>query len=344
MVEGASGLLATAAAGETMKWSRSTGELRFASGALGFVYSATTPEALRGPEHHVAWCDELAKWGHGAEAVWDNLNLGLRLGTTPKIVVTTTPRAMTLLRRIGTHPGTVHAGGRTADNPHLPPGFVESVTATYGGTRLGRQELEGELLDDVDCTLFPRAVLEAARIAPVTPAEAAQGDWKRLVIGVDPPVTATGDACGIVLCGERSDGRICVLADATVDRPSPARWANAVIACFRRWPVDRVVVETNQGGLLVIQLLTDIDPAIPVTGVHAATGKSVRAEPVSVLFERGRGGLAGTFTALEDQLNGLVNGGYAGPGRSPDRADAMVYAATALMGGRAEPAIRRLGG
>jgi phage terminase large subunit-like protein len=108
--------------------------------------------------------------------------------------------------------------------------------------------------------------------------------------------------------------------------------------------VDRVVVETNQGGLLVIQLLTDIDPALPVSGVHAATGKSVRAEPVSVLFERGRGGLAGTFTALEDQLNGLVNGGYAGPGRSPDRADAMVYAATALMGGRAEPAIRRLGG
>lgn len=345
MVEGASGLIGIAGAHERPRWNRSKGELLFASGAVGFVYSAAAPEALRGPEHHFAWCDELAKWGRGGDSAWDNLTLGMRLGAMPRTIVTTTPRSMPLLHRVRALAGTIEDGGCTYDNPHLPPAFLAAVESAYANTRLGRQEIEGKLVLDIEDSLFVRPVLEASRIDPVTPAEATGEGWQRIVIGVDPVVTGHGDACGIVVCGQRADGLLCVLADVTVERATPLRWGRAVVAACLRWRADRVVVETNQGGDLVKQMLHAIDPNLPIQGVHASRGKAHRAEPVSALFERGEGALAGSFPALEDELNGLRSGApYAGPGRSPDRADAMVHAMAALMEGRSEPGMRAIFG
>lgn len=333
MVEGQSGLIGVARAGEGVDWRASLGEVHFASGARASVYSAEAAEKLRGPEHHAAWCDELAKWRHG-DAAWDNLMLGLRLGDRPRVLVTTTPRPNALLRRVMALPGLVETRGRTRDNPHLPDSFVGAMDALYAGTRLGRQELDGELLEDVAGALWTRALLEQRRVARA-PALA------RVVIGVDPPAGTMsgtgGDECGIVAaglaCGE--DGTAYVLEDASIVARSPEHWAQAVSDCARRWGADRVIVESNNGGAMTESVLLAADPTLPVSRVTASRGKSARAEPVSVLYEKDRVRHAGRFPALEDQLCGLVaGGGYEGPGRSPDRADALIWALSELLMGR----------
>jgi len=323
MVEGPSGLLAVARYAGGAVWRPSLGELRFGGGAVAQVYSAAAPEGLRGPEHHLAWADELGKW-RGA-AAWDNLMLGLRLGASPRALVTTTPRATALLRRLAAAPDTAVTRGRTRDNPHLPPAFVAAVTAQYGATRLGRQELDGELIEDVAGALWPRALLERQRAAAL-PA------LVRVVVGVDPPAGSDGDACGIVAAGLGRDGHGYVLEDASVTGASPERWARAVAACAARHAAERVVAEANQGGEMVAQVLRAADAALPLRLVHATRGKAARAEPVAALYETGRVWHARAFPALEDELAGLVvGGGYEGPGRSPDRADACVWALTALL-------------
>jgi len=325
MVEGAGGLLACAVAEARPIWRRDAGELEFASGAKAFAYSAEAPEALRGPEHGAAWCDELAKWRYGDKA-WDNLMLGLRLGERPRALVTTTPRPVNLLRRIMAATGTVETRGGTRDNPHLPGAFVEEMEALYAGSRLGRQELDGDLVEALDHALWPRATLEAVRT------QAGPAAVRRVVVGVDPPATAGGDACGIVAAALGGDGRAWVLEDASVQGASPERWAAAVAACARRHGADRVVAERNQGGDMVRSVLMAADAGLPVTLVHATRGKVARAEPVAALYERDRVRHVGALRALEDELAGLVvGGGYDGPGRSPDRADALVWALTALM-------------
>jgi phage terminase large subunit-like protein len=218
----------------------------------------------------------------------------------------------------------VETQGRTRDNVHLPASFVAAMEAEYGGTRIGRQELDGELIDDVEGALWTRTTIEACRGR--RPKEVA-----RVVVGVDPPVSAGGDACGIVAVALGGDGIGYVLADASV-RGSPESWARAVAACARRHRADLVVAERNQGGDMVRSVLAGADVAMPVRLVHASRGKAARAEPVAALFEAGRVRLCGTFAQLEDELCGLVaGGGYEGPGRSPDRADALVWALTELM-------------
>jgi phage terminase large subunit-like protein len=312
---------------------------------MAFVYSAEAPEGLRGPEHHFAWADELAKWPErAADAAWDNLMMGLRLGERPRVVVTTTPRSVPLIKRVLALGGLALSGGRTEDNVHLPRAFVEWMRDTYGGSRLGRQELGGELIEDLEGALFSRAVLEASRAIPLhhpsdgPPPPARLGeDFARIVVGVDPPGSAQG-TCGIVVCGLGRDGVVHVLADASVGGASPERWARAVAAAADAWSADRVIAEKNQGGDMVGSVLRSADVGLPVKLVSASRGKVARAEPVAALFEGGRGKLAGRFPALEDELAGLlIGGGYAGPGRSPDRADAMVWAVTALMRRGAEP-------
>ncbi|MFV0622944.1 DNA-packaging protein [Sphingomonas sp. ac-8] len=305
--------------------------LHFASGARGFAYSAEAGEKLRGPEHHAGWCDEIAKWRDG-DAAWDNLTMGLRLGERPQLVVTTTPRPVALLRRVRALPGVHETVGRTRDNPHLPASFVEAVTANYAGTRLGRQELDGELIEDVAGALWTRAEIERCRVrgAPAL---------VRVVVAVDPPASAEGDACGIVAAGLGSDGRGYVLEDASAGGLTPDGWARAVAGCAARHGADRVVAEANQGGAMVETVLRTAEAALPVRLVHASRGKVARAEPVAALYEQGRVGHVGAFPELEDQLCGLVaGGGYAGPGRSPDRADALVWALAELMLGRRGPA------
>jgi phage terminase large subunit-like protein len=310
--------------------------VRFHSGAEGFVYSAQAPEKLRGPEHDFAWCDELAKWDRG-ERAWDNLQMGMRRGTRPRLVVTTTPRPTALVRRVRALAGTVETTGRTSDNVHSAEAFRAWAEETYGGTRLGRQELDGALFEDVDGALWTRETMEAARVA-AAPA------LKRIVVGVDPPVTAEGDACGIVVCGLGADGHAYVLADCTVAGKRPEGWARAVAGAAEAWEADRVVAEKNQGGDMVESVMRNVDSGLPVRLVHAGPGKTARAEPVAALFEAGRARLAGRFPDLEDELAGMTQGGgYQGPGRSPDRADAMVWAMTELVRQRrAEPRITRL--
>ena len=325
MVTGASGLLAVARDDELLTWRPTNGELHFPSGAKAFVYSAETPEALRGPEHHAAWCDELAKW-HRAEETWDNLQMGLRRGERPRVLVTTTPRPTPLMRRLLAMPGLHETHGRTRDNPHLPAEFVAAMHDLYGDTRLGRQELDGEMIDDIVGALWSRATIDGCRVM------SAPADLRRVVVGVDPPAGVDGDACGIVAAALAGDGCAYVLEDASIGGALPDRWAAAVAACAERHHADRVIAEGNQGGAMVASVLLAAEPNLPVQVVHATRGKSARAEPVAALYERGKVKHAGRFAALEDELCGLVTGGgYHGPGRSPDRADAAVWALTALM-------------
>lgn len=342
MIEGPSGLLAVARADErrAMVWQPSRRRLAMASGAEAFVYSAANPDSLRGPQHHVAWCDELAKWRRGREA-WDTMRLGLRLGSPatgsrPRALVTTTPRPVPLLKSILALEGTVLTGGATRANPHLPADFIEAVEAIHAGTRYGRQELEGLLIEDVEGALWPRALIERQRSSAPD-----RSGMVRVVVGVDPPASAHGDACGIVVAGLDRAGIGHVLADCSAAGLSPEAWARKVAAAAHGWRADRVVAEANNGGAMVEAVLRSIDANLPIRLVHAAEGKIARAEPVAALFEANRARFAGRFPALEDELAGLSRaGGYVGPGNSPDRADAMVWALTELMLGRAAPVPR----
>lgn len=338
MVDGVSGLLAVAPDDQKPRWLRDRGELAYDSGARVFVYSAQAAETLRGPEHSAAWCDELAKWPAGsAETAWDNLMLGLRLGEDQRVLVTTTPRQVALMRRVMALPGLVETRGRTRDNPWLAESFVEAMHAEYGGTDKGRQELDGEMIEAVAGALWSRATIEGCRVGAVP-------EIVRVVIGVDPPASAGGDACGIVAVGLGRDGVGYVIEDASVRGASPEGWARAVASCAARHGAERVVAEKNQGGEMVSSVLRAADEVLPLKLVHASRGKSARAEPVALLYEAGKVKHAGAFPALEDELCGLLaGGGYEGPGRSPDRADALVWALAELMlGKRATAAIKLL--
>jgi phage terminase large subunit-like protein len=336
MVRGKSGLMAVARFDEDVLWYPSRGLVQFAGGAQAFAYSGANPEGLRGPEHHFAWCDEIAKWAY-PQATWDNLVLGLRLGHGARALITTTPRPIPLLKRLAAAPDTALSRGRTADNLNLPDDFVAAATDLYGGTRLGRQELDGELIEEVEGALWTRALIEKCRAnAPPAP--------KRVLIGVDPPASAAGDACGILACGLGADGIGYVLGDHSVAGLSPEGWAAAVVGAAEAWGAERVIAETNQGGEMVASVLRSVDAMLPVRSVKARYGKSRRAEPVAALFETGKARFAGAFPELEDQLCGLTAGGvYEGPGRSPDRADAMVWAMAELMLGKeTAPRVRGL--
>lgn len=332
MVEGESGLLSLPFA-DRPEWEPSLRRLTWKNGAVATLYSAAEPESLRGPQHDFAWADEIAKWPCGI-ATWDNLTLGLRLGAAPKVMATTTPRPVPLVLRLVGEKGVVVSRGRTVDNEmNLPPDFVAGVKALYEGTRLGRQELDGELIEDVAGALWTRDLLERQRAALRQVQE--EPFCKRIVIGVDPPVSDHGDCCGIVAVGLGTDGKAYVLADHSVSGASPERWARAVAGAVEAWNADRVIAEDNQGGAMVESTLRAADLTMPVKRVHASRGKSARAEPVAALYEAGRAFHVGAFPEMEDQLCGLISGGgYEGPGRSPDRADALVWAMTELMLGK----------
>ena len=376
MVEGRGGLLRAARDGEErlhMHWEPGLRRLTFASGAQAFLYSGADGDKLRGPEHHFAWCDELAKWKQ-AQAAWDNLMLGLRAGARPQVVVTTTPRPVPALHAVLAAGQLVLTRGRSRDNPHIAAAALAWAEASYAGTRLGRQELDGELLEDVQGALWTRALIERSRVPPFLPelasgrGTAAEGGGggvprtardhlTRILIGVDPPATAAGDECGIIVCGLGADGIGYVLADRSAGGLSPEQWARRVAETAETWQADRIIAEGNQGGEMVEAVLRGAGIRLGVTRVHATRNKLRRAEPVAALFEQGEAKFAGRFPELEDQLAGLVTGGgYEGPGqgshrsttsmgsRSPDRADAMVWALTQLMlkKQRPEPGVRFL--
>ena len=332
MVEGESGVLAAAPGALAPEFEPSLRRLQWPNGAQAFLYAAGEPESLRGPQHSHAWCDEIAKWdnaGGRAIAAWDNLQLGMRLGDQPRVLATSTPRSVPLMARLMREAkagDVVIATGRTGDNAgSLPESYYTAMLDQFADRAIGRQELEGEMLAEAEGALWTRAMLETAResgkFAPV-----------RIVVAVDPPVSATGDACGIVVCAACEDGIARVLADCSVEKASPERWARAVAGAARAWSADRVIAEANQGGAMVASVLRAAEISLPLKLVHAAHGKVARAEPVAALYEAGRVRHAGIFPQLEDQLCGLIAGGrYEGPGRSPDRADALVWGLSELL-------------
>lgn len=339
MVEGESGLLAVCPPGQVPSFEPSLRRVQWANGAQAMLYSAGEPESLRGPQHSHAWCDEIAKWENANERAtraWDNLLLGLRLGENPRVLCTTTPRAVPLLRRVlAEQPDQIEiVHGKTEDNKdNLAAKFLRDVRSRYGKSLLARQELDGELIADIDGALWTRALLEACR----EPAASSPGieSFGRVVVAVDPPASAGGDACGIVVCALGEDGIARVLADCSVEKASPEKWARAVARAAAAWRADRVVAEANQGGAMVASVLRAADITLPLKLVHASRGKAARAEPVAALYEAGKVRHAGDFPRLEDELCGLLAGGsYEGPGRSPDRADALVWGLSELLLGR----------
>jgi phage terminase large subunit-like protein len=336
MVEGVSGLLSVARNyGHRLSWEPSLGRVRWPNGSEASLFSGDNADGLRGPEHDFAWCDELAKWRE-AEGAWMNLQMGLRRGSRPRALITTTPRTIEVLKQIEADERTVTTRGRTSDNINLDEKFIEAMTATYGGTRLGRQELDGEMIEDLEGALWPREVIERCRSEQPT-------EFDRIVVGVDPPagVGERSDACGIVVAGSRGD-LLYVLEDATVRGLSPDGWANRVAAAAARWGTHLVVAEANNGGAMVESVLKAADLGLKVRLVHASRGKCARAEPIALKFEAGKAFFAGEFPELEAELGGMTaGGGY--EGRSPDRADALVWAMTVLSETRSGvPRVRRL--
>lgn len=338
MIEGISGLRSIVSAGEHPAWIRSKRRLEWKNGSVALAFSSEDPESLRGPQFGAAWCDELAKWKH-AEATWDMLQFGLRLGTRPRQVVTTTPRPIPLIRRLLAEPGTVLTKARTSDNArNLAATFLTQVVARYEGTRLGRQELDAELIEERSDALWHRNVIEAARVA-VAP------ELRRIVVAVDPPASANArsDACGIVAAGLDGDEIGYVLVDATAQGLSPARWARRVVDLYHRLEADRIIAEVNQGGDMVEAVIRQQDESVPVTKVHANRGKLLRAEPVASLYEKGEVKHVGAFPELEDEMCDFALGRLSS-GRSPDRVDAMVWALSALMLTRnGKPRVRAVG-
>ncbi|MBY6047521.1 DNA-packaging protein [Vannielia litorea] len=337
MVFGDSGILACSPPDRRPEWKAGRKQLEWPNGAVAQVFSASDPEALRGPQFDGAWVDELAKWKKAQEA-WDMLQFGLRLGDSPRMCVTTTPRKQALLRELLERQSTVVTrAGTEANRAWLAPSFLEEVQARYGGTSLGRQELEGEMLDDIDGALWRHEAIEAARLREVP-------ELVRVVVAVDPPVTGHkgSDACGIIVAGleagsgEPKDWRAVVLEDASVQAASPLDWAKAALEAAERHGAERVVAEVNQGGDLVETLLRQIDPTVPFRAVRASRGKVARAEPVAALYEQGRVRHLAGLGALEDEMGRMTAEGYQGSG-SPDRVDALVWALTELI---LEPAAR----
>jgi phage terminase large subunit-like protein len=301
------------------------------------IFSAENYQGLRGPQFSAAWCDELAKWRH-AEATFDMLQFGLRLGGRPRQVITTTPRPIALLKRLLADPCTAvtHAGTR-ANAFNLAPGFVETVLARYHGTRLGRQEIAGEIVEERADALWTRAQIELARV-DAAPA------LTRIVVAVDPPGSARqgADACGLVAAGRAEDGALYVLADESAGGLSPQGWAVKAIALWRRLQADALVAEANFGGDMVREVIAAADRNVPVMTVRATRGKWTRAEPVAQLYEQGRVRHVGVFPALEDEMCDFGLDGLSS-GRSPDRLDALVWAVSALsFGARGEPRVRGL--
>lgn len=323
MVEGESGLLAVCPPWNRPTYEPSKRRVTWPSGAIATLYSADEPDRLRGPQHDGAWGDEPAAWRY-AEA-YDQLMFGLRLGDRPRAIFTTTPRPIALVRDLIADPTCVVTRGSTFDNrANLAEAFFSQIVNKYEGTRLGRQELHAEVLDDVSGALWTRAMVSAA-FAQQAP------KFRRVVIAVDPAVTSgdSSDETGIVAAGLGVDGLAYIVRDAS-GRYSPNEWAKRAVDLYYALGADRLVAEVNNGGDLVQQTIRTVDRAVSFRAVHASRGKHVRAEPIAALYEQGKVKHVGGFSVMEDQMCAFTTEGYVGAG-SPDRADAAVWALSDLM-------------
>jgi predicted phage terminase large subunit-like protein len=332
MVEGESGILSCCPPWDRPIYEPSKRRVLWKNGAMATTYSADEPDRLRGPQHDAAWTDELAAWKYSES--WDMLMFGLRLGDNPQVVVTTTPRPVRVVRELLEADTTIATRGSTFDNaPNLAPAFLDQIIAKYEGTRLGRQELAGELLDDVPGALWTRAMLEAAYKKRLGNVEMA-----RLVVGIDPAVTSgeESDATGIIVAGRGTDGMFYVLADRTC-RLSPDGWAKRAVEAYREFKGDRIIGEANNGGDLIEQVIRTVAPRIPYKKVTASRGKRVRAEPIAALYEQNRVFHVGGLPDLEDQMVTFVP---EGTDESPDRVDALVWALSELTEKRGQTKLK----
>lgn len=325
MVEGESGLQCISRPDQRPKFETSRRRIVWPNGVVAHLYSSEEPDQLRGPQHSIAWCDEMAKWP-APEACWSNLVLGLRLGDRPRVVVTTTPRPIALLKTLVGDPTTVVTAGSTFENAaNLPPAFLSQVSRLYSGTRLGRQELEGVILEDVAGALWNDQMIDTARVskAPLL---------RRVVVAIDPPVShgESADLCGIVAAGVAHDDQFYVLADKSCQGLRPHQWMRKALAAYDEFDADRLVAEVNQGGDLIEALLRQEAPNVAYRAVRASRGKITRAEPVAALYERGLVHHVGCFKDLEAQLRSYTGDAAEG---SPDRLDALVWAISDLAGG-----------
>jgi phage terminase large subunit-like protein len=323
MVElGPSSIMKVARPEERPVYEPSKRRLTFPNGAIATTFTGEEPDQLRGPAHDTVWIDELAKFKYPNET-WDNMEMGLRLGNNPQVFCTTTPRPIPIIKRLVKDPTTIDIRFSTAQNAeNLSPTFLKRVMERYAGTRLGRQELEGEILDDNPNALFQRAIIENLRVRECP-------QLIRVVVGMDPSVTGneTSDETGIIAGGIAANGHGYILQDASL-QASPAEWARAGVRAFYANKADRIVGEVNNGGDLVEVNIRTVDRNIPFTAVHASRGKAIRAEPVAGLYEQGRIHHVGTFPQLEDQMCDWMPGAA----KSPDRMDGLVWCIWELFG------------
>lgn len=326
-LEGESGLLAVVPAEEIAKYNRSLHQVTFVNGSLIAGFSGSDPERLRGPQHHLLWCEELAAWPH-LQQTWDMAQFGLRLGKAPRAVVTTTPRPLPLVKEFikrESPTDVVITRASTFDNAaNLPASQLKELRRRYGGTYLGAQELMGLVIDDVTGALWTRQMIESARVDTDHVPK-----LQRVVIGVDPAGAsrADSDETGIVAVGRGVDGHAYVLADRTL-RGTPDVWGKAAVELLREFDGDRIVAERNFGGEMVVHTIRTVDAFVPVKAVWASKGKDIRAEPVSALYEQGRVHHIGLFAKLEDEMTTWIPYDKRFP--SPNRIDALVWAMTEL--------------
>lgn len=318
MIEGESGILNICPVSERPQYLVSKRRLQWPNGATSLIFTADEPERLRGKQHMALWMDEIAAWRYPDS--YDQAMFGLRLGDDPRAVVTTTPRPVRIVRDLMASPTTVITRGSTYENrANLAPAFLEQIITKYEGTRLGRQEIAGEYLDDVEGALWTRAMITVKQPLP---------DMRRVVVAIDPATTSgeDSDETGIVVAGLGVDGRGYVLADRSC-RLSPDGWAKRAVQAYHEFAADRIVAEVNNGGDMVGLTIATVDRKVPFIKVTASRGKRTRAEPVAALYEQGRVSHAAAFADLEDQLCGWTPDS----GESPDRLDALVWALSTLM-------------
>ena len=322
MIEGESGILTCCDPADLPLYEPSKRRITWANGAMAFAYSGDKPDMLRGPQHDTIWADEPAKWRYGQDA-WSNMEFGLRLGEMPRVVATTTPRPIPLIKRLAYDPKTHVTKGSPYENlNNLSPTFKDAVLAQYEDTRLGRQEIYADILEDAPGALWSQELIELHRLTRFP-------EFRRVVVSIDPAVTSgeDSDETGIIVAGLSEEGQAYILADGS-GRYKPQEWALKAIALLNEWEADRIIAEVNNGGDMVEQTLRTVSRNVPYRAVRASKGKYSRAEPVSALYEQGKVHHCGLFAALEDQMCSFEPGTTSW---SPDRMDALVYALSDLM-------------
>jgi predicted phage terminase large subunit-like protein len=323
-----SGILQVHAKDFRPKYEPSKRRLTWPNGAIATLYNAVEPEQLRGPEHDAAWCDELCKWRYGQET-WDQLQFGLRVGKDPRVCITTTPKPIALLRDLMSTKSTVVTRGKTYENrSNLAASFFSTLIRRYEGSRKGRQELEGELLEDVPGALWERKWIDAARHPVAKPLPR----MRRIVVAIDPAASSEEDSdeTGIMVCGLGVDDHGYVLDDLS-GRYAPTEWARVAVKAYHDHQADRIIAEVNNGGEMVGNTVKMVDVNVAYKAVHASRGKVIRAEPVAALYEQGRVHHVGSLADLEDQLCTFASDYDRKKDGSPDRLDAMVWGFTELM-------------